>query len=616
MCRQLAMIGAALVAWTATARAEDAVVTLVVDAPTSGGGTATLLSSDLPSGTPVKIQIAAPGSDPTSGSLVAWPKLGDTCVDPGSAKQRHEIGLVTSGAGDSRMLQGTLPALQLARKYCIVVNYERRLPADVLAAIAAGVADTPIDWRRVCATANPDDAVTQALDAALTTQLANYPNDVIPAPRIAQAAKTIASLFGVPAHCAKVASAETTVAAKAKEQVAAAERMKTEKFRNLCVTPPPPNPALPALPACAAPPPRIAAYPASVVDKADPQIEAIRAVVQRGDRGELSALATQLTLVEPALAASIQDLTAATVAAQRAAKLTALTGKLGAAPPQPLALYLPTDKQYLRMDALTNPDLAIANKAFASLLINLHASGPVLIAQVQAMRASDANGADTWLRLLKRLDEADRALTTATLALKDADAAADSVAGTVQAELKAIMQGDTVKALLRTTASRNVMVPSARAPATDEKASWISPTVGVLVAAPIIKQRGDTGIADGWIQPYVGASIYFNRVDRVIDLDELVGDTFWQKNSFTIGVLPNKPDVNGKDVSGPWDASIVPYVGFGHRYTQYIRADLGVIPFKYADANPIVSDRHWGLAIWVGASLDADVWALVAGKVK
>jgi hypothetical protein len=104
-------------------------------------------------------------------------------------------------------------------------------------------------------------------------------------------------------------------------------------------------------------------------------------------------------------------------------------------------------------------------------------------------------------------------------------------------------------------------------------------------------------------------------VDRVVDFSDLVGDTFWQRNSLTAGFLLSKPSLNGKDVGGPWSTSVVPVVGFGHRVTQYFRVDVGTILFTYADANPVVAGTHWGMAFWLGASLDADVWAAVSGKL-
>lgn len=619
------MIALIIAAFGATAHADEVAV-LVVDAPAAphgnAPGTVTLLNRNLPAGSEVKLQIPIPGSDPTSGSVVMWPEVTAPCgvdKDPGAgAKQRHEIGLVTSGSGDARVLEGTIPPLQLARRYCIVVHYDQRIPTDVLASVAGVVADTPINWRVECATANREQVITKAIEDALAKQLAIYPKLSIPAARIAQAAKTIGQLFDIAKHCEKVMEAISKVAVRSSDQKTAADRLTAAKFQDLCVTPPPPPPgSSPAVPICVKRPPSIASWPAAAVEPpgGGPRVETLLAAGTSGDIGEISTIGAALALADGELGAQVQALAGARSAAERQTKLAALANVLRTKPPaRELVLYLPIEKKYERFGALGDRDPLVAAKAFAALLANLKANGPTLIAQLQIMRASDPAAADAWIRLLTQLDEAERALVAANAAQRDADAAADTTATSVQNDLKTVVQSDTVKDLLRTTSSQPVATSSSKAPSTDERASWISPNIGMLVAAPIVKRGDDTGVTEGWIQPYIGASVYFARVDRVIDLDDLVGDVRWQRNSFIVGILPNKPNVNGRNVAGPWDAAVVPFVGFGHRFTQYIRADVGVIPFKYSDANPTISDTDWGVAIWLGGSLDADVWTLVAGR--
>jgi hypothetical protein len=592
----------------------DEVAALVIHT-SAKGAEVTLLNRELPSGVPVKLQLSVPGSDPATGQMTIWPQLDDAhCLDaPRTRKQKHTFGLVTSGSGDARVLEGTIPPLQLAANYCIQVEFTRLIPSDILTTISDGVGATPIAWRNVCKQDDREQVVSKAIEETLTKQIGIFEKIAVAPERIVLAATAITTRLDVTKQCDRMSASETTLDLRRKETTVARENVARVKFAEMCVTPPESEKPVPA---CVTKPRLIAAWPAAVVEKAVGPPDVVP-MIHALQRDELGTVAQALVPASPTLGSQLLAFRGLTDDAEKAKALAALQKELTRVPARrELTLYLPNEKKYARLSTLQDRSSATANTSYAALVKGVTEHGATLIRQLETMRVSDEAGAEAWIRGLTSIIDANRALSAAIAAETATDAAADTISKDIQTALKAIATSDSVKELLRTSSTRPVAFSSAGAPSSDEKASWISPTVGILVGAPLIKRAGDRGFDDGWIQPYIGASIYFTRVDRVIDLDDLVGNAFWQRNSLTVGILPNKPDVNGKDVTGPWNAAILPYVGIGHRVTQYIRVDVGIVPFKYASENPTVEDRDWGVAAWVGMSLDADVWGLVAGKVN
>jgi hypothetical protein len=585
-----------LVFMSSRAWAADEVAILVVNAPTAGPATVTLLNRELPAGTPVKVQVPVPGADPTSGSMVVWPNPhhGLCGEAPRGGHQRHEIGLTTTGTGESRVLEGTIPPLQLAMQYCIVVHFDRRLSTELLASLAEVVSTTSVPWPNLCVGADRDSALATVISNAIQTELHHYPDAVLAQVRIDQAARTIVGLFHLDNHCTKLLEADATNQAAGNAVANVAARM-ASTLGSACFPP--------ATTSCTKLPSTAATWPAAV-SKVGNDFQT-GTLADALDGPNLQTIGAALAQSDTALGAELQKF--AGQSPFRVANLPGEKAKLGSrpAPPErPVSIFLPDGARYFSAEEIyADP---------RPLLKNLHASRSTLVAQLQLMRANDPPAIDRWLKFANQMGDLDVESANDLQLEASTRTSRDAVITSMTTDLKAVMQTDVIKDQLRLTASDGVAESTSKAPSTDEKGSWISPTVGVLVAAP----GSSHGVMSGWIQPYVGASIYFTRVDRVIDLDELVGDTFWQRNSFSVGVLASKPSVNGKDIGGPWSTSVVPMVGFGHRFTQYFRVDVGVIPFKFADANPVIATTHWGLAGWAGVTLDADVWALVSGKVK
>lgn len=586
------------------ARADDPpTVNVIVEAPLLGGSHATILDRELPAGASFKLHIAAPGTDPIVGSVLVWPDLSSSCAVPpaSDAKQRHELGLTVTGTGDSRTLEAVVPPLQLATRYCIQVTYDRRLTTEVLAAVTDAVSNAPIDWTATCAAADPAGGVATSLATAITNAAGAY-NLKLDSARANAAAQTITQIFNVESHCKKVVGAMQDVAGRAAKQQVAASALTQVLSDQLCI---------PATAACTHPA-KAASWPAAVVKNGtDYRVFEVK-----------DATATELSAIQAALAGNPLDVVGpiTQLATAPAAKVAAAKAKLEKRPPAalPLLLYIPGTDHYVELAKLAATDLpgiAEAKLIRAELAQAMKTNPTVIITQLQLMRLNDDRSVKPWIDALVAVDNASRAETDATKAVTDATTIRDAAIGSVAADLKAAVQTDTVKDLLKTTASQHIDAPSAKSTGTDDKGSWISPNVGVLAAAPWLARGSDHGFSSGFLEPYGGASIYFTRVDRVIDLDDLVGPTFWQRNSVLVGLLLSKPQVNGKDINGPWSTSTVPVVGVGHRFTQYVRMDLGVIPFKYSDANPVIVDSHWGFALWIGASIDADLWAAVSGKL-
>jgi hypothetical protein len=260
-------------------------------------------------------------------------------------------------------------------------------------------------------------------------------------------------------------------------------------------------------------------------------------------------------------------------------------------------------------------DLVRPDRVAPSLFTELDHNRELVLRQLDLLRPQDRPTAERWIAAVTQLADAIATAKDNEQHYDDAKKARADAEAAIAPQLRLLVQTELMKALLRKTEIVRDQPPVASRE-TDDKASWIAPTAGAMVAAPLLLHEGR--FADPWLVPYLGASVYFTRVDRVIDVDDLIGpdrQLFWQRNSFSVGLLLSRPSLRSKTVVGPWNADAVPFLGFGHRFTQYLRGDLGAIVFQYSDRIPVITDLHWGLAGWIGVSLDADVWAVFSGKL-
>jgi hypothetical protein len=615
-------IGALAVAGVCVAgvAAADELATLVL---TDGGQGR--FTRELPAGVPVTIQVPVPEADPTRATLTIYPLRDLDCRDPKAGIQRREYGMSVSGTADARMLQATISPLQIATVYCVDVSYEHGLSAGQLDQLADMVSRTPIGWETTCARLEPDPAypgqsrhagrppaeqvaevrrtLAEELDRSLVNLRVREPAKPgihrafltqDSARRIQDAAATLTDLLDVPARCLALN------ARRGDEDRASYEvRRSATRLR-------PVADALRRLPL------EIRSWPAVVMPGPPPVAMPLIAVL--GQAASLNAVIEHVQLADPVLAAELVALADAPPA-EAPARREALRARLAAPPPHPLPIvvFLPSANRSFRAADLIHPD-----RIDQSLFDELGHSRELVLHQLGLLRPPDrltAQAVQGWTTAVSQLADAIAAAKNDEQHYDDAKKARADAEAAIAAQLRLLVQTEVMKALLRKTEIVRDQTPVASRE-TDDQASWIAPTAGVMVAAPLLLHEGR--FADPWLVPYLGASVYFARVDRVIDLKDLVGpddQLFWQRNSFSVGLLLSRPSLRSQTIAGPWGADIVPFLGFGHRFTQYLRGDVGAIVFQYSDRIPVITNLHWGLAGWIGMSLDADVWAVFSGKL-
>lgn len=570
---------------------------LIIDPPGQDKGIAAIANREVPAGTPLTLQLQVPGTDPTRGRLQIWPQSAAGCnvPFPASAKQAYDLGMAVSGSGDSRVLSATVPPLQIATSYCVHVALERGLSDDRINALADAVAtNAPVPWTGLCQVSDTERQAAIVKALANTMRAALAPSETAAGTttddaRIQTAAGVVAAQLEFTRTCAKLEALTQRLS-----DDDAATRTAAGKAAA----------ALNKLPSGTT----IRAWPIAVVVSAT-----ATQVTPIGDATITDQLALMLSPIDPDLARLVANVALAPDAPQRAAALTILRAQLARPPIHPLdlALYLPSKARYVTAAEF---DLAEMRDALVKDLVDPQRRD-VILNQLLLLRGQDPKQGGAWLTALTDLARSNADYAVIYAAQQSDQAALDDFMSGLKNTIKGVIKTDAVRALLRETQTVSFERSSQRPLASDEKAAWISANFGVMAAVPLYNNGKKTGFDTPWLTPYFGVAISGRRVDRVIDPYQLVGDSFWLRNSVTIGALLSTPTLNGKAISGPWNAPIVPLAGFGHRLTQYIRFDLGVIPFKFVNRNPTVIETSWGAAFWLGASIDADLWAVASGKL-
>lgn len=140
--------------------------------------------------------------------------------------------------------------------------------------------------------------------------------------------------------------------------------------------------------------------------------------------------------------------------------------------------------------------------------------------------------------------------------------------------------------------------------------SYISPDVGVLIGAPIHKE-----VFDLWLLPYLGVNLYLTPVERRIPLSELVGATWKQRLSLTIGATLSAP-ADPKQTIKPLFLERYPLIALGFRMTHYSRITIGSLFCFVGDANPASKEDRLVAAPFISLSLDADLFELIEKKFR
>jgi hypothetical protein len=553
----------------------------------------------LPSGKSVSVQLAAPGADDLVAELEFWPTAFDCATPP---PRPVSLAMATSGSGATRVLGAVLPPLQVDTRYCLRVTMSRALRNDQLDLVSRAVADGVADqvaWLERCAVATINPIVAGAIANALN---AVHPSlgsaGELTTTQTNAVAAALLSAVNTRDSCPKVQDAATAakLAVAAKQAVdAELEQAYADVKRRIVAAPA-----------------KLKAWPAVVVDRAGMLTVVGLREALAGTTDDLERISHQLVSLDAKLAGKIHDLALDDLATRQAA-----VNGWPVLPPKelPFAINLTAKDPYVFVKRLDAPELWAVLVADAGTSPRIVDQLEQWLSQVPTDDARKAHGLELVNSLLTMRTVADKN-RSALEALKAAHAAQDAVGAEIRAAVAAAAKNDVIRNALRmTTIYGSVPMTTAIPAGTDDKASWISPNIGVAVAIPHVDHDGGSGFADPWLVPYAGASIYFQRVDRVIHPRDLVGKTFWQENSFSVGVWLKKPELRQVEVDGVWKSGPVPYLGFGHRFTPYVRLDVGAAFFRYAGRLPTVSDRSLGWAMWIGASIDADVWALVKGKL-
>lgn len=559
----------------------------------------------IPADVSQKLSIQVAGSDVASATLDVWPHTSDDPCEltppADGTTQRQHLALTVGGTADARTLEATIAPLQIATRYCFAVDYER--PAGDSAELVDAISHLKVPWQDACGKPDVRAAVTAAVAEAIGPRLARTAYDAKgdgttldskaevarATPRIS---KVIVERLDLNAKCNAILHVEAVYAEDLKGLKSAGKAQQDALA------------ALQKLPA------KIRAWPVLMVGTPATPIRLIDLVASQADVKAVLAMVGKVAPdLEPQLRAYASESDPKAMKIARAA----LEQRLQQPPPNPLevALYLPSAKQLVVASELATP------KQREHLIVELVAAPDAFDQQLELLGRQDHAVAEAWRPALAALAKDGQAYADADRAVIAARAARETE---LNNPVSTTLTKDNISKLL-VESDVTVGATFSSVPAlADDKASWVSPVAGVLVAAPFIhgldaSRQRVLHASDAWLAPYLGGSIYTCRVDRVIDVGALVGNTTCQRLSITVGVLASTPQINHKDVRGPWSITVVPTAGAGYRVTQYFHADVGVIPFQYANENPAISAYRWGLAIWFGASLDADVWAVIGGKL-
>lgn len=560
----------------------------------------------IPSSSAFTLDVPVPGKDLIRGELEVWPARAGECKPTSDRRQHYELAMVASGTDADRVLRATVPALQVDTRFCFGVRIARGLDdvaavgisssavADVLQRIPLEVACRDVDALRSTLISELSAAVGRATSINLETrQLAVRSAS----PTSDAVGRAVVQGLDLQTMCSTVltASGAAEVASKAAEQA------KVDRAAFTALDPVKPVALLGTN--------LVKARLPLWVSGSGTTTEIRRFVDVLDQETSLAAAAQALEPISAELADLLRDMQPAT--ADRKAIRAAFKAALAKRDPQPATLVYSSGGTLLQiaLDDLFAPSAGPALAARRKILLeNLD----LLKRQFAAYALDDAN-AKPWLAALAQLHNLDLAYQAANreLAAKlDArDAARQAFATKLKERLVSVDVRGLVISVSTVQSAQNIA-----APATDTGASSVAADIGVLFALPIGVDRNRDDYKP-WLVPYAGVNIYASRVDRTVSFDELVGARWRQRMSLTLGALITRPDINGKSISMPFlDSGVVPVAAIGVRLTSFTRFTVGGFLFDYNDPNPATTTTHRAGAVWIGLSIDADVWAAIQGK--
>lgn len=603
-----AVLLAILGAGAGAARAEET-VELIATAKGGADGPLALDRARLPSGEGFTLRMAVPGGDPVRATITTWPVTRGTQCDATAArgKQVHTIAMRVTGDGATRAVAATIPPLQIGVKQCFSLALERGLPEDkgpALAGLVTAGLNARVAWLSGCSgdVGLFEEELRGHLRAVLPDALARLEPPVAgarasaPAVHYVDAAvDLIVRLLALDTACqeyARTLSASNGAARAiplANARVAAARKAIRDLAANAATS-------------------RASTTPLGFVRDGTTYRAAALVDVMLLAREVIADNARIVRLRSPGLADGLSAINAATDDTGRKQARDAFAARLTPAPGD-VYVYLPGPADFVALKALDRdgpPFQQFADAARQHLVM--------ITEQLAQLRAQDPANAflDRWIEAIRELADAEAAVTKARA---DNDRLAAAIpalesGGPIVATLQSALTSSAVRGLLREAITYDVTAATSKP--TDDKASWWTPTAGALVGLPILVEGG-AGVGSPWLTAYGGVTIYPRRIDRVIDLDDQIGPS--QRVGLTVGALLTSPELRGADIAGPPRVPLIPYVGVGVRVTQFLRVDAGAVIFTAADRNPVIEHRDFGVALSVGASIDADVWAAIQGKL-
>ena len=144
---------------------------------------------------------------------------------------------------------------------------------------------------------------------------------------------------------------------------------------------------------------------------------------------------------------------------------------------------------------------------------------------------------------------------------------------------------------------------------TPAAANYAAIDTGVVAAFPFAYAGGN---GTPWVLPYVGLNLYFTPVDRTVALSELVHPVV-QRLSLTLGRVLANPTLPNRTIT---DFGFgYPLLAVGVRVSQFIRATAGAVFYRINADNPTSAGTTFGVAPFIGMSLDGDVIAIAQGNL-
>lgn len=574
----------------------------------------------LPSSSDFVLEVAAPGKEAARGRLEIWPMAEEHDNDgncnataPGDAKQHYQLAMLPTGSDEDRVLRATVPAFQVRTRYCFNVSVRRGLDAANAALVADAVAiDLALtsDLAILCQASSHEgqrDALARKLSLSIQraapgttrnalTELGQVGAYVQPDQRDS-VAQTIAATVPLPVLCRAVDDAREQHA-RAISQYDADKTALQQANGHLF---------LPAGDTAFAKFPIEVRLPLFMVKSgaADSILTVDQVDVDNAD--QVQAALAVLGVVDPAAGQLLSDWRDADQAerpAKRQAYINALKNRKKTSA---LIHYYAGATQ----NSIPATDLFLAAGDHRTIVLeNLER----VRKQLELSRVESKN-AQFWLDRVVALESASKAEKAARDVVDARRQAAETARAAIPAAVKARILDADIRDMLTTVVSVRISRTSVESPATEAGASMVSPELGVIVGFPLYREGASW---EPWLLPYAAVNIYFRGVDRVIALEQLVGsrkERFLQRFALTLGALITRPEVHGAKISMAFlDSGLVPMLGVGYRVTSFTRVTAGAFMFDYRDQNPAVGDLHHSAALWLGASIDADVWALAAGK--